>query len=137
MHVGAYCSKNGTKVPVGPPNVQLILLHNNLQVMKTENRSATELILLATLACLGFYGGTGFFIVIDGNPSIVKMSSATFAEYWQHLDFYMAARRRVFVPAMLLLTIASVVVLYRKYTKTSFILISVAFLVLVIDVISA
>lgn len=102
-----------------------------------ESKNLTDLILLATLTCLGFYGGTGFFTVIGGNPAMIKMSSATFAEHWQHLDLYMAARMRIFGPTTLLLVIISVVVLYKKYSRASFVLMTLALLVLLIDLISA
>jgi MFS superfamily sulfate permease-like transporter len=105
--------------------------------MENKNTKSADLILLLTLICLGFYGGTGFFMVIGGNPAIMKMSSATFAEYWQHTDFYMAARMRIFGPVTVLLTIFSVFVLYRKYSRTSFMFITLALFILIIDLISA
>jgi len=52
--------------------------------------------LFLTALLTGFYAGTGFFVIMGGNPAILKMSSRTFAEYWQYTDFYMAARMRFF-----------------------------------------
>jgi uncharacterized membrane protein len=100
-----------------------------------KNNSLTDFILLATLICLGFYGGTGFFTLVGFNPAMMKMSSATFAEHWQHIDFYMGARMKFFGPTMLLLIIVSVVVLFRKYSKISFLLMALALVVLIADLI--
>jgi len=62
----------------------------------------------------GLYGGTGFFIVMGGNPAITRMSDKTFAEFWQHLDHFMAARMPVFGPILLLSLLFSVILLFRE-----------------------
>lgn len=43
----------------------------------------------------------GFFALIGMNPTIQKMTASAFAEYWQHTDFFMAARMKIFGPIML------------------------------------
>jgi MFS superfamily sulfate permease-like transporter len=62
----------------------------------------------------GLYGGTGFFIVMGGNPAITHMSDRSFAEFWQHLDHYMAARMPVFGPVLMLSLLLSVILLFRE-----------------------
>jgi hypothetical protein len=76
-------------------------------------------LLLFTLLLAGFYGGTGFFVVMGGNPAIEKMSSATFAEYWQHTDHFMAARMRIFGPLLLMCVTASTILSFMAGSKSS------------------
>jgi len=72
-----------------------------------------EIGMFLTTLFTGFYAGTGFFVIMGGNPAMVKMSSQTFAEYWRHTDFYMAARMKIFGP-LLFLTLLSTVLLHIK-----------------------
>lgn len=92
-------------------------------------------LLLFTLLMVGFYGGTGFFVLIGGNPAILKMSDTTFAEYWQHVDYYMAARMRFFGPLMMLCVAVSTIQYYLQHQMTSFWLMLGAVLFLVADLI--
>lgn len=62
----------------------------------------------------GLYGGVGFFTVMGGNPAISRMSDRTFAEFWQHIDHYMAARMPVFGPILTLSLLISVILLFRE-----------------------
>lgn len=62
----------------------------------------------------GLYGGTGFFIVMGGNPAITRMSDKTFAEFWQHLDHFMAARMPIFVPVLMLSLLLSILLLFKE-----------------------
>lgn len=62
----------------------------------------------------GFYGGTGFFITMGGNPAITRMSDSTFAEFWQNLDYYMAARMPVFGPLLMISLLLSTILLFRE-----------------------
>jgi hypothetical protein len=58
----------------------------------TSGKTLHEITLLICLLLLGFYGGTGFFVVMGrGNPAMARMSPHTFAEFWQHTDHFMAA----------------------------------------------
>ena len=93
------------------------------------------LLLLLTLLMVGFYGGTGFFVLMGGNPAILKMSDTTFAEYWQHTDYYMAARMRIFGPLMLFCVVSSTFYFYFQHQMTSFWLMFGAVIFLVADLI--
>jgi hypothetical protein len=42
-----------------------------------------------TVFLSGLYGGIGFFTVLGGNPTLARLSTSTFAEYWQHIDSFM------------------------------------------------
>ncbi|QHT68768.1 hypothetical protein GXP67_20005 [Rhodocytophaga rosea] len=97
--------------------------------------SWSDLLLLITLLMTGFYGGTGFFVLMGGNPAILKMSNATFAEYWQHTDYYMAARMRFFGPCMMLCVVVSTIQYFLHHQVTSFWLMIGAILFLVADLI--
>ncbi|MBC7920454.1 MAG: hypothetical protein H7Z75_05125 [Ferruginibacter sp.] len=99
--------------------------------IKTFNASSTLLFITVLLA--GFYGGTGFFVVLGGNPAIQKMSAATFAEYWQHTDFYMAARMKFFGPLLLLCLVGSTALLYFQNNFISCGLMFAALVVLTAD----
>lgn len=92
-------------------------------------------ILIITLLVAGFYGGTGFFVLMGGNPAILKMSSSTFAEYWQHTDYYMAARMRFFGPVMMLCVATSTILYYIQHQTLSFGLMLGAVLFLIADLI--
>jgi hypothetical protein len=78
-----------------------------------------QFLLLFTLLLAGFYGGTGFFVVMGDNPAIEKMPSATFAEYWQHTDHFMAARMRIFRPLLLMCVTASSILSFIAGSKSS------------------
>jgi hypothetical protein len=93
--------------------------------------------LFITLLLTGFYAGTGFFGLMGANPALSKVSSSTFAEYWQHLDHYMAARMRIFGPLLLLSVIITVVLHARAWHGPAFWLLAAALLILVADVIIA
>jgi Domain of unknown function (DUF1772) len=60
----------------------------------------------------GLYAGIGLFTLMGGNPAIKKMSNAAFAEFWQQVDRYMAARMAVFGPVMMLSLVVSIVFLF-------------------------
>lgn len=100
-----------------------------------SNQPRLDQFLTFTLLLLGFYGGIGFFCLMGGNPSVSKLSNATFAEYWQHLDFYMAARMKVYGPILLISVIVSSIILYWKYHKSAFKWMAAAVLVLLLDMI--
>jgi hypothetical protein len=91
--------------------------------------------LLITTLLTGFYAGTGFFGMMGGNPAITKMTSHTFAEFWQHTDFYMAARMKFFGPLLLLSLLSSILIHIGQYRTPAFWLLLTAFLILIIDVI--
>jgi hypothetical protein len=92
-----------------------------------------ELILVFTILLLGFYGGTGFFVVMGGNPALMKMSAPAFVEYWQSIDTYMAVRMKSFGPMLLLTVISSSVILYFNYSSISFWCMVTALLILTVD----
>lgn len=102
--------------------------------LQTEtNHKMLEIPLLGALLLSGFFGGIGFFTVISNNPTLQMMSDAAFAEYWQHLDSFMAVRMRIFGSLLLLSIVASLIVLYRHYSRSSFILMLGALLVILLD----
>ena len=80
-----------------------------------------------------FYAGTGFFVIMGGNPAILKMSSRTFAEYWQHTDFYMAARMKIFGPLLLFILLTAVLLHISEWRTPTFWLLLMAFLILMAD----
>lgn len=94
-----------------------------------------DIVSFITILFLGFYGGTGFFVVMGGNPAIQKMSAHTFAEYWQHTDHHMAARMKIFGPALLIYAFATTVLFYYHSGFTSFILMLGVMVILVADMI--
>lgn len=71
-------------------------------------------ILFVTTLLSGFYGGIGFFTVMGGNPAVAKLSDAAFAEYWQSIDGYMAARMPVFGLSLLFSVALTAVLLFRN-----------------------
>ena len=83
----------------------------------------------------GFYAGTGFFIIMGGNPAILKMGNRTFAEYWQHTDFYMAARMKFFGPLLLLTLLSTILMHIGEARSAYFWLLIAAFLILVADIV--
>ena len=93
--------------------------------------------LLIPLLLTGFYAGIGFFGFMGANPATSKMSSSTFAEYWQHIDSYMAARMKFFGPLLLLSVITAVLLHLRVWRSPAFWLLSAALLFLVADLIVA
>lgn len=88
-----------------------------------------------TVLFLGFYGGTGFFVVMGGNPAIQKMSACTFAEYWQRTDRHMAARMKIFGPALLVYAFATTVLSYYHGSVVSFALMFAVNVILIADMI--
>lgn len=96
-------------------------------------RNLADILLFGCTMISGFYAGTGFFVAMGGNPAIRLMSEATFAEYWQHTDHYMAARMKIFGPLLLLTVLVSTIVLFRKQ-RTAFYCMLVAFLILLADI---
>jgi hypothetical protein len=94
----------------------------------------TEYVLFLCTLLSGFYGGIGFFGKMGFNPSLELMSNSTFAEYWQHLDHFMAARMRIFGPILLFTTIIATAMMLKEYRTSSFWLMVVALVLLVIDV---
>jgi len=99
------------------------------------NNKLVELSFFLSTLLSGFYAGTGFFVVMGGNPAIKLMSDRTFAEYWQHADHYMAARMKIFGPLLLLTMLFGVLVLLKEYRTSSFWFMLIAFGILVTDVI--
>jgi hypothetical protein len=72
---------------------------------------------------------------MGGNPSLARMSDRTFAEYWQHIDHFMAARMKVFGPLLLLSFIITVIGLLPVWHSSSFWLVAIALVIIVSDVI--
>ncbi len=97
----------------------------------------TDILLVVALVLLGLYGGIGFFTLIGLNPALLKMSERTFAETWQHIDFYMGARMPFIGPVILVMTIFSTIVLYKRYALLSAVFMIIALSILVADVIIA
>ena len=64
--------------------------------IKKKNMKVSETILLFTLILSGFYGGIGFLTILGNNPAIGNLSGRAFIEYWQNVDYYMAARMKIF-----------------------------------------
>ena len=83
----------------------------------------------------GFYGGVGFFTFIGGNPAIAKLGKQGFAEYWQNIDHYMAARMPVFGMSLLLSLLFSVIILFHDLNSPSFWLMLLAFLIIIADLV--
>ena len=100
---------------------------------KSNEHKVSEVFLLIPLVLSGFFGGIGFFTLISNNPTVLKMSDVSFAEYWKHLDSYMAARMRIFGPLLLLSIFASLFLLYKNYSKTSFWLMLGALFIILVD----
>ncbi|MBC7936985.1 MAG: hypothetical protein H7Y86_16680 [Rhizobacter sp.] len=96
-------------------------------------RNFTEAILFICTLLSGLYAGTGFFVAMGGNPALKLMSDATFAEYWQHTDLYMAARMKIFGPLLLLTVLTAAIVLFKK-NRPSFFCMLLAFAILVGDI---
>jgi MFS superfamily sulfate permease-like transporter len=93
--------------------------------------------LVATLLLTGFYAGIGFFGFMGANPALTKMSSSTFAEYWQHIDSYMAARMKIFGPLLLLCVLTTVLLHLRSWHSPAFWSLVAALLFLIVDLIIA
>jgi MFS superfamily sulfate permease-like transporter len=83
----------------------------------------------------GLYGGIGFFVLMGGNPAITRMSDYTFAEYWQNIDHYMAARMPVFGPILMISLLLSTILLFRECASLPAWLMLIALLVIVGDMI--
>lgn len=102
-----------------------------------NNTKFIELTLFISTLLSGLYAGTGFFVAMGGNPAIKLMSNDTFAEYWQHTDYFMAARMKIFGPLLLLTILFTVLLLIKEYRTPSFWLMLAAFVLLVTDVVFA
>lgn len=100
----------------------------------TNNKRIGIIFFFSTLLS-GLYAGTGFFVAMGGNPSIKLMGDETFAEFWQHLDYFMAARMKIFGPLLLLAMLLGVVVLLKERTTRSFWFMLAALVILVTDVV--
>lgn len=99
------------------------------------NIQTLRYLLAITTFLTGLYGGTGFFILMGGNPAMYGLSTSNFAEYWQLTDHYMAARMPVFGSILLLSFIASLIVLARQYKSASFRFLVLAVLIVIADII--
>ena len=93
----------------------------------------TNLLLFCTVLFGGFYGGTGFFVRMGGNPAILRMSDRTFAEYWQHTDHFMAERMKIFGPMFLVTLMITILVNTMNFKSWFFVSLFSAFIVLLID----
>jgi len=94
-----------------------------------------EISMFLTTLFTGFYAGTGFFVIMGGNPAIVKMSIQTFAEYWRHTDFYMATRMKVFGPLLFLTLLSTVLLHIKSWHSADFWFLSTALLILIADMV--
>lgn len=83
----------------------------------------------------GLYGGIGFFVLMGGNPAITRMSDHTFAEFWQNLDHYMAARMPVFGPVLMISLLMSTILLFRESASLPAWLMLFALLVIIGDIV--
>lgn len=92
-------------------------------------------ILAFTTVLNGFYGGIGFFTFMGGNPAISHLSIRGFAEYWQQIDSFMAARMPIFGIILLVSVLVSAILLAVKKESLSALLFSSAFLFLVGDIV--
>lgn len=108
-----------------------LLLHRKTHIM---NNKILNVSLFATTLLSGFYGGMGFFTAIGGNPAISKLSDRSFAEYWQSIDSFMAARMPVFGPLLMLSILVSAVLLFRSRYQASGYTLMLALALLVGDV---
>ncbi len=94
-----------------------------------------EISLFLSTLLTGFYAGTGFFVIMGGNPAILRMSNQTFAEYWRHTDFYMAARMKVFGPLLFLTLLSTVLLHVKSWHSAEFWFLSAALFILVADMV--
>jgi len=99
------------------------------------NTRLIDFTLFLTTLLTGFYAGTGFFVIMGGNPATLKMSSRTFVEHWQHIDFYMAARMRFFGPLLLIVLLSAVLIHIREWATPTFWFLLTAFLILIADLV--
>jgi hypothetical protein len=89
-----------------------------------------------TIFFTGLYAGVGFFTIMGGNPAVAKLSDKGFAEFWQHVDSYMGARMPIAGPVITLSVLLSMIVLFRNSgASTSFWLMAIAFLIMVVDIV--
>ena len=101
--------------------------------MSTDQHAKTDILVAITLLFLGFYGGIGFFTIIGLNPALLKMSEPGFVEFWQHVDSYMGSRMSIIGPLILLLTLASTILLHKRYSRKAAIFMTIALLLIIID----
>lgn len=97
------------------------------------NNRLSNSVLFLTALLTGFYAGIGFSGMMGGNPALAKMSSPTFAEYWQLIDFFMAARMKFFGPLLLLTLITAIIIHIRAWRTPILWLLVGAFLILMVD----
>lgn len=94
-----------------------------------------EINLFCTTLLSGFYGGMGFFSIIGGMPALKNMSDISFAEYWQNIDRYMAARMPVFAPLLMLLILVSALLLFINKQFGPGLLVITSLLVMIADLV--
>lgn len=99
-----------------------------------NSNKKTVALFVATLVT-GLYAGTGFFVLMGGNPAIEQMSSATFAEYWHYTDLYMAARMKFFGPILLVSVLLALLLHIRERRTRRFWFLLFAFAAVVADII--
>lgn len=99
------------------------------------NTKIIEITLFAATLLSGFYAGTGFFVAMGGNPAIKLMSDHTFAEYWQHVDHFMAARMKIFGPLLLVTMLAATLVLLKEWRTPAFWCMLIGTLIIITDVV--
>jgi Anthrone oxygenase len=103
--------------------------------MKKMNKGVTYFTMFLTVLLTGLYAGIGFFGIMGGNPAIVKMSSTTFAEFWQHLDSLMAVRMKIFGPILMITLLLTVLLHLAQWKTPVFWFLLIAFLILIADLI--
>jgi hypothetical protein len=106
----------------------------NYQIMAVR-LTLTEISLAISAILSGLYGGTGFFTIMGGNPAVAGLSDRSFAEFWQQVDSYMGARMPVFGPILMLSLLLSVIALIPERKTTSFWLMALALLVMILDLV--
>jgi len=82
----------------------------------------------------GVYAGIGFFGRMGFNPTLELLSDSTFAEYWQHLDHFMASRMRIFGPILTFTLLLGSIVLFKEWKTASFWLLLAAFILMLTDI---
>lgn len=92
-----------------------------------------NIVFFSAILLTGFYAGIGFFGFMGFNPTVLEMSSHNFAEYWQHLDYYMGARMPFFGLLHLIVLLAAVLIHIPRWRTASFWFLATAFLLLMAD----
>ena len=99
-----------------------------------SNNKLIEITLFVCTLLSGFYAGIGFFGKMGANPAIKLMSDHTFAEYWQHIDHFMAARMKIFGPILLFSLLGGTLILIKEYRTVSFWCMFLSFCISITDV---